>query len=420
MPPLKWLVVTAGVCICFNIIYNSLLSRQPDKYKPHIFYILTALTFFLFGLILSCRSHRQALERYGEEWKYEIYKNNDWQNERAAELQRWLHERFTAVPSEKDGFCWQNHPDECAVVEAMTTGWRRGLTKEIKQTYRMAGISHVLALSGYHVGLIFLALLWVFRLFGGSLAWRRAGYVLILFILWGYALVTGMSPSIVRATLMCSVVTLLKLLERDAELMNVCIVAAFLMLAANPLLIGHVGFQLSFCSVAGIALMGRWIPWSYFLGGLMVSFVCTVATGPLVAYHFGAVPVYGLLTNVYASLLVPPILVLTAVWWLLVAVGWVVGVWILPLAGGVAMALCRVAWLLNKIAEGVSGLPFATVETRLSVVEVVGWYGVILAAVSLCYRVTGRRIIVLQVLLIGTLFSTVARKMGLGFGLFGE
>ena len=381
---MRGLFLTLSGLVCAQIVCDYILSKQPYQHKGLVFNVLTFIICFLFGLMLSAKRHAEAYNTYGDSFKYEIYRRNSFQNEKALSVQQVLHERFSK-PSGRGGFDWSEHPDECAVVEAMTIGWRQGLSKELKQRYAHAGISHYLALSGYHVGIIFLCLLFIFKRISHSLTGRRWGNVVILLILWGYALLTGMSPSIVRATLMCSVITVFKLLERDIELVNASAFAAFVILGADPLLIGHIGFQLSFCSIFGIALMQRWIPWNFFFGGLSVCVICTIATAPLVAYHFGSIPLYGMLSNAYAMFLAPPILVLSLLWWIVTAGG----LWISAVSDGIAVLLEWVTWSLNKIASSIVHFPYATFSVRLNIWEVIVCYGCILTFIRFWWRKMG-------------------------------
>lgn len=381
------ILITCGL-VCGQIVADYLFSKQPYRRKGIFFNLLTYIIFLLFGLTLSSNSHSKALKRYGDSLQYEIYKQNRFQNEKALILQQELHHRFYAGST-----VWSEHRDECAVVEAMTIGWRKDLSKEIKQRYAHAGISHYLALSGYHVGIIFLLLSYIFRHISHTFTGRNVCHVAILLILWGYALLTGMSPSIVRATIMCSVITIFHLLQHDIELINACTLAAFIILAVDPLLISHIGFQLSFCSVYGLALMSRWIPWNFFVGGLAVCIICTVVTAPLVAYHFGEVPIYGMLTNIYATFLAPPILILSMLWWIVTGLGHLMT----PLSDGIATLLLWVTWSLNKIANCVSHFPHATLHIRLDWAEVLLCYACIIALIRLFWR-----------------------KMGAGFGFFKE
>ncbi len=193
--------------------------------------------------------------------------------------------------------------DELAVVAAMTLGDKTGLSAQLKDHYAQTGVSHVLALSGLHISIIH-ALLSL--LLYGDIRWRRAGEVAIVAVIWGYAFVAGLPTSLVRATTMLTVVSVCRMLGRYSISLNTLAFAALLMLACRPSTLWDVGFQLSFTAVFAILifyrpLSGIWRPrlwvvrmvWSM----LVVSFVAQIGTAPLIAYHFGRLPVYFLLTN---------------------------------------------------------------------------------------------------------------------------
>jgi len=398
-----------GLVVCHNVISRNLaVGGCTQKGWNSLFAVLVCVVCFLAGWGLSARRHQEALSLYGSSYKYEMYRQNRFQNQQALRWQQALHRRFAA---ERDAR-WAGHEDEHAVVEAITIGWRGGLTREVRQTFARAGISHILALSGYHVSLLLLLLLLLPRYGCRSMAWRRAWHGVVLLILWLYAFTTGMSPSIVRAVLMCSLITICKMLQRDVKLINSCTLAAFIMLAADPLLVGHIGFQLSFCCIAGIALTEPWLPRNYILSGTMLSAVCTWVSFPLVAYHFASVPLLGLVGNFFATFLVPVTMLLAGVWWLVTQVcslseqlGF--------MADAVTLPLQWATWALIGVARTVSAPWFATITYQPSIPEVLCWYGAFLAAISLCHKMTGRRLTVLLLMLTGVLLAAIARKTAL-------
>ena len=400
-----WLFLSIALSACGLIAYRLLTFRQKKKNGGGNFTLLALSFSLLLGFVLSARSHQQAFRLYGQQYKYEIYKHHALQNRQAQQVQRRLHNRFSS-PREGGYFNWAEHPEECALVETMTLGRRSELGKEVRKVFADAGISHLLALSGYHLGILFALLLYLPRRFGCLLHWHRTWLCFTLLVLWLYALMTGMSPSIVRAALMFSLVSLFKMLERRVQLVNSCTLAAFIILVIDPLFVGHIGFQLSFCAVMGIALTEQWIPRGFLLGSSYVCAVCTLATLPLAAYHFGTMALLGLPVNLVATLLVPPIMLLTVCWWMLC---W----WAGPVADGIAVLLQALAWALLWLARAVARLPFATLAYRPSAVEVVFLYGALLTLVSLLHKVTGRRIIVLLLLLQGAILAAIVRKSGL-------
>lgn len=408
----KWAFALIAICVCCTIAAHTIVSKAKYRSKGYIFIMCTSATCFMAGLALSARSHQQALRLYGYGYKYEIYKQNNFQNKQAKKWQEALHQQFAAGGDGSWG-------EEQAVVEAITIGWRNGLSKELKQSFAQAGISHVLALSGYHVGILFLFLFLGPRHWAKTLAGRWTWHIAILFILWMYALMTGMSPSIVRAVLMCSFITLGKILQRDIRLINSCTLAAFIMLIIDPLLIGHVGFQLSFCCIVGIALMEPWLPRHAVMSGTMLSAVCTFFTFPLVAYHFGSVPLLSLVSNFFAMFLIPVIMLLSGLWWLAALVCSMSDL-LSFMPEFVAIPLHWTAWALIELAKTVSHFSFAAIPYRPSLAEVGCWYGAILATISLCYKTTGKRTIALLLMLSGVLFAAISRKTGLPLGFFTE
>lgn len=195
---------------------------------------------------------------------------------------------------------------EYAVVSAMTLGDKSLIDKELKNDYSISGASHVLALSGLHLGIVYTVLSFLFVRF------RRywMPQLFILTTIWAYVFLAGMSPSMLRSAIMLTVYSCVGLLGRDNMSVNTLAFAAIVMLAANPLNLYDIGFQLSFMAVlailtvgpllyaflpAGLLLRHCWLRW---IAGLtVVSLSAQIGTAPLVAYHFGHLPVYFLLTN---------------------------------------------------------------------------------------------------------------------------
>ena len=415
-----WGFCLMALCVCTAAVCHGRICGE-SKSGWHIAYRTAVGAFcFLAGLTLSTRSHRQAVDVYGDRFRYEIYRQNNFQIERAARWQQTLHQHFTSTSC--DGSTqrrWAGREDECAVVEAMSTGWRKGLSAALKQRFARAGISHVLALSGFHVGIIFIVLLLLPRRLCHTLSGRRMWQLASLTILWAYAFTTGMSPSIVRAVIMCSIITVSQLSERDVSLINSATLAAFIMLAFDPLLVSHIGFQLSFCCIYGIALTEQWIPRNYILGGTVLSIVCTVATFPLVALHFGSVPLLGLVSNFFAMILVPTIMLLTAVWWLAYSLCLLLPI-LHILSDAVTSLLGWVSWALIRVADTVSGQTFSAASYHPSWAETVCWYAALLTAVSILHKPTGRRICILLLTLTGVLLAAIMRKTGMSFAFFTE
>ncbi len=200
-------------------------------------------------------------------------------------------------------------------VAAILTGDTTALTPERRKEYAVAGVAHILALSGAHVAVIVvLVSIMLFPL--AVVGRRRLRWWLTIAVLWGYALFTGMSPSVCRSVIMATAVLLAFIYDRPRSSLNALCLAAILILIFSPLSLMNVGFQLSFVATLAIVLfsplllpvydrnMRFYILWT----GLTTTVAATLGTFPLVAYHFHSVPVYFLMANI-AIIFVSPIMI---------------------------------------------------------------------------------------------------------------
>ncbi|MBR1400570.1 MAG: ComEC family competence protein [Prevotella sp.] len=190
-----------------------------------------------------------------------------------------------------------------AVVAAMTLGDKSQLSQETKDLFSQSGASHILALSGLHLSIVYGLLSMLYR----GRRFRFLHEILILLSIWSYTMMVGMSSSVVRSATMLSIYSLFSLQHRDKMSVNVLAFAAIVMLIVSPMDIYDVGFQLSFASVFSILLFFRYVYrllpdirqvifrkiWQ--MGALSIS--AQIGTIPLVAYYFGFIPCYSVLTS---------------------------------------------------------------------------------------------------------------------------
>lgn len=182
------------------------------------------------------------------------------------------------------------------------------LKTEVRKTYSATGLAHILALSGMHVAIISLILYWI--LFPVSLLRQHNIRIIItIILLWCYAIMTVLSPSVTRAVIMTTFVLMSHVMYRHNVSFNALCGAAMLIVFFSPLSLYSVGFQLSFAAVAGILLLGeRLNPFrmgtiSHKIAGMIVLPVSAVfATAPLMIYHFHSFPLCFIIT---APLLTP-------------------------------------------------------------------------------------------------------------------
>ncbi len=203
----------------------------------------------------------------------------------------------------------------CEFLTATLTGDTSTLTADSRQLFSEAGVSHVLALSGLHVGLLLLVItialspLYLLRL-------GRIRLILSITFLWCYAIFTGMSPSVTRAVIMATAMSGGLILQRRYSGFNALLLAACVTLIAAPEQLYQPGFQLSYISVAAILAVTPLFEsfdrckkiMFYFISLMAVTVSATIATGILSAYYFHTFPVYFLLANIPVLLLLPPLM----------------------------------------------------------------------------------------------------------------
>lgn len=225
-------------------------------------------------------------------------------------MRQWLHQWREAL-KERIGTYIQN-PDARSVLYALVLGDDREIDRDLSDAYSAAGTVHLLAVSGLHVGMIYaiLAALCGRLLPGKRTAWMR--FVIQASLLWMYAGLTGFSPSVLRASVMFSFFLIAAHTEKQNNSLNTLFASAILLLWADPIIAGELGFQLSYLAVAGILLFQKPIEQLVFVQNPLlrnawalssVSISAQLTTLPLTVYTFGQFPVYFLIAN----LLVIPI-----------------------------------------------------------------------------------------------------------------
>jgi competence protein ComEC len=195
---------------------------------------------------------------------------------------------------------------EFEILSALTLGYKKSMDPEIKQVFAATGASHVLAVSGLHVGIVYL----VFNLLFGFM--RKGRYTRVLFVLlaisflWVFAFITGLSPSVQRSALMFTIVLAGENLRRPANIYNTLTASFFILTVINPAIIFDVGFQLSYAAVFGIVYFqprlsslftSKVKPVSYLWGLFTVSLAAQITTFPLSCFYFNQFPVYFWLSN---------------------------------------------------------------------------------------------------------------------------
>ena len=225
-----------------------------------------------------------------------------------------------------------------AVIKALLIGDRADIPPYITEAFRESGASHILALSGFHLGIVYGIVTGCLSVLGNSPAVRRVRSFLTILLCGFYTLATGAGASIVRAFIFILLGETARLTGRYRSTASVLMAALLIHLVIDPQAIREVGFQLSYAAMAGIAFIYPWLssfwperadsieegepshkgkhssiwrprPLKWIWNSAAMSISCQLTTGPLAYFYFGTFPMHFLLTNLLAlpltSLLIP-------------------------------------------------------------------------------------------------------------------
>lgn len=215
-------------------------------------------------------------------------------------------------------------PETGFLVRALLLGDKSGLTKPMKEWFRKTGLSHLLAVSGLHVGILFAGLNLFLLLIPGKRIWVLGLKALLLSLaLVAYAALTGFSPSVLRASLMLGLAQWFMVFRRKPKGTHNLGLAVFLLLALQPNLVSNAGFQLSVLAVGGILVLEPlfrtykplWVP-NWLWAALSVSLSAQISTAPLMLSWTGQFPTWFLLTNLLAIPITTLFFYLALVWFL--------------------------------------------------------------------------------------------------------
>lgn len=253
--------------------------------------------------------------------------------------------------------------ESTAVLKALLLGDKGELDQELKGAYASAGLMHVMAVSGLHVGTIYVILNFLFAFFNNYRPGQLLRALLIGGVLWGYAFITGLSPSVLRACIMMSLVLIAQLIDNRADTFNLLAASAILLLLAYPSLLTDVGFQLSYTAVIGILLFYplfyRMVSWRWSWMDKIWSLACVsiaaqLGTTPLSIYYFHQFPLYFLPANL---LIVPLVLMVFYLGILFLACSWWTGI-----ASFLALLLNHAIGWLNTLVMLVERLPASLIS----------------------------------------------------------
>lgn len=387
-----WLLISIISCALGSIIFflTKFLSKTAYFSRSHRFLtysqsVMIHLCILSLGAFLTCR--QMADSQTSAQLK-------NWQEQSYLTRTKINTERYKSNIESKLVSLHVKEQDY-AVIAAMTLGDKSALDSNTRNSYSISGASHILAVSGLHVGIIFQ--LFIFLLGGRKYSFYTIALSLIS--IWTYVFLIGLPASAVRAAIMLSAYSISLAFHRTGLPLNTLAAAYIFMLFISPLYLFELSFQLSFLAVASILLFfpplyslltirSRFVRWAW--GLLCVSLAAQIGTLPVIVYYFGRISCYSLLTNYIAIpsatliLYLGAALILFSPLTLLSPVSPVVT----PLISLTAKILTSITQFLNTAISLISMLPGASIENvRISLPQVIGLYAVILFIYVLWRRI---------------------------------
>ncbi|MBL4586513.1 MAG: ComEC family competence protein, partial [Flavobacteriales bacterium] len=329
-------------------------------------------------------------------------KNDGWQllSEGEPSLKRWfLRIRFMLVEKLKAARLGKN---ELSVASALILGYRADHDKELMSAYAGAGATHVLAVSGLHVGIVYVILNGLLKFMDRSKRGRILKTILLIILLFGYAGLTGLSASVFRAATMFSFVAVGKAFNRDTNIFNTLAASAFCLILYEPMIVMQVGFQLSYLAVMGIVLIqpllfnlytckNQFMDWAWSI--TCVSVAAQLATFPLGLLYFHQFPNLFLLSNL---LVIPAAAVILYLGFSL----FLFSFWE-PTLLFFGFLLDFIIGLLNKVVSWIENIPYSVLSgIDISIFESLLIYGTI---AGMLYVIIQKEFVGLRIAIVLTL-----------------
>lgn len=274
---------------------------------------------------------------------------------------------------------------EYGVAKAMIVGMRDDVDSELLESYSASGAIHVLSVSGMHVGILFLVLAFALKRIKTRVKYGNWVFtIIVLILLWAYAVFTGLSSTVLRATVMFSFIQIGTTINRRHNIYNILAVSALVLLCYNPYWLADVGFQLSYLAILGIVYLHPYLnqlinPTNPIIRalweGTIVCFAAQLFTAPLSIYYFHQFPFYFLIANPFVAFF--SFFILPAGLLLLIFAS-------VPLVAN--LLACILKWscfLLNKTIFIIEKMPLSTLKGfSISVPELLAWYAVIFLVIA--------------------------------------
>ena len=254
--------------------------------------------------------------------------------------------------------------DEYAVAAAILLGYDDSLPYELRQKYVAAGAMHILCVSGLHVGVIFMVFSYMLFFLNERKKWQRiAKQFILLLLIWFYALLAGLAPSILRATIMLSFVIIGDAIGKKGVLLNSLAASAFILLCINPANLFDIGFQLSYVAVIGIVVLQSPISRMFYSKYKIVNKIweitsvtiaAQIATVPFTIYYFHQFPLYFWLSNLFMTPISSVVIIGGMVMLLVFFIPYINNV--------VAFLVSKMIFLMNCGVSWIESLPYSIVK----------------------------------------------------------
>ncbi|MDR1408223.1 MAG: ComEC/Rec2 family competence protein [Tannerella sp.] len=386
-PLQKWsvcLLIPVSAVLLFSFCFSGKNAR-PQYYAR-----------WLWGALFSCIVVFMSIQMtaYAEQRLYAPHESG-WLEQQARAVQIRMAHRLDNL---------RLSDDEKSILATITISYRQTMSREVLRKFSTAGVAHILSVSGFHVGILYGFLSFLFSGFSKRRFLKWVRIVLLLLALWAFAFIAGLSVSTVRATLMSSIYLAGQAFLRRPERHNTLAATAFLLLVYNPFYLFDIGFQLSFLAVLFIFWLQRPLsrlievrnpllstPWDV----LTITVAAQVGTTFLCCYYFGVVSTVFLMSNLILSLLATALIPL-AVMWMILPDGMS---WFGALQWAVEYLTHGFVW----VVDGFGTLPGATLSLRFDFVSLVCAYA-FLGCLLLFFRYRqGRMLFVSLSILLGML-----------------
>lgn len=254
-------------------------------------------------------------------------------------------------------------PHSNQIAKALLLGQNKFIDKEVSEAYITAGTMHVLAVSGLHVGIVYGFFFLFIKPYQLPANKRILYLTFLILIIWLYALITGMSPSVLRAATMFTLMGLAQMRSRSPSIYNALALSALVLMVFDPFIFYSVGFQLSYMAVLGIVLLQPrisplWKPPNrvarYLWDITAVGIAAQLATFPISVHYFHVFPTYFMISNLIA---IPGAFLIMSF-----GIPFMLFSFIKPIGYFLGLVLDYLIWLENWVMFSFQELPLARIE----------------------------------------------------------